>query len=247
MVACELQTKEVRAEVKRLLPPDERDQEIFRRVRGGRESQAAVAKEYGLSQPRVSQIVEQVLAWLVEATPAETGELPPEKRLRLGSYLVRMRLECLLDMTMQSWRNSQGNLTTTKSRDDGATDRVTKPSFGDVKYLTAFRHVALALARLDGVPTAPKVEPVVESARQPAESDLYDLYPESPAEAASEPVAAEAVVETPVVAKGSEAEPSRNSASQAREIARQRAYKQAWNRREKRRERAAQRSQLLHS
>src|SRR5687768_10669862 len=107
---------EVRAEVKRLLPRSVRDREIFQRVAVKREGQAAVAKEYGLTQARVSQIIDLVQAWLAEANEGEAGDLPPQKQLRLGSRVVRMRLEGLLTDTMEGWRASKGKLKTTKER-----------------------------------------------------------------------------------------------------------------------------------
>ena len=185
-------TLDVAAEVRRLDPPEARDREVFEAVVGRGRPQDEVARQFGVSQPRVSQIVAHVKAWLAAATDEEAGELPPEQQLRYGQRIVRMRLDGLLSITMDSFRESKGLVPGHKKR-DGESGRVVEDtltaSFGDVKYLTHYRHVALAIARLDGVNVAPRqpadrpASPSQESARLASPACQVDSAPASPAPA----------------------------------------------------------------
>lgn len=152
---------ELSAEIQTLQPPSVRDREIYERVMVHQQTQQAVAGEYSLTQARVSQIVAEVSDWLANATGKEAGDLSPAQALRLGSRVVRMRLEHLLGVFMQSWRSSQGEIASQRERDgeNGSfTEKITRTSFGDCKYLTQYLRVALCVARLDGVVTSPKVK-----------------------------------------------------------------------------------------
>ena len=135
----------VREELKRLKRPSDRDLEIFERVAGRKEPQERVARACGVTQGRVSQIVAAVRDWLVAATDDEAGDLPPELALRYARRVARMRLEGLLGICMEGFRESQ-------------LDKTRPGNCGDPRWLTHYRNTALAVARFDGVPTAPKVD-----------------------------------------------------------------------------------------
>ena len=65
--------------------PSKRDMEIYAAVALGRSTQQAAAARFGITQPRVSQIVYRVAAWIAETTPdsATLAHLPQHARLRL--------------------------------------------------------------------------------------------------------------------------------------------------------------------
>lgn len=153
--------QEIAAEIKRLTPPSPRDREIFHAVVGEGLAQQAVAEKHGITQARVSQIVASVREWLCNASDEEAGEVAPDKRVRYGERVVRMRLEALLTTSMQCFRESKGMVPSRKTRDNGldmVREEVLKTSFGEVRYLTHYRQVAFAIARLDGVNLTPRVE-----------------------------------------------------------------------------------------
>ena len=152
---------DVAAEIERLDPPSFRDREIFDAVVTRKEPQEAVAQKHELSQARVSQIVAAVRDWLSLATDNAAGQLPQEQQLRYGQRVVRLRLEAMYGMSMDCFRESKGMVPSRTTRDSGF-DHVTiethKTSFGDVRYLTNSRNIALAIAKLDGVNTSPRAE-----------------------------------------------------------------------------------------
>jgi len=148
-------------EVEKLAPPSFRDREIFEAVAINFLPQDEAAADYGVSQARISQIVAGVRAWTIAATNEATGDLPPELALRYATRLVRMRLENLLSLAMTGFRDSQGLLPvrTTHEKDlHRTTSETMRHSFGDLRFLTHYRQVALLLAKLDGVNLAPKRE-----------------------------------------------------------------------------------------
>ena len=144
---------DIRAELEKLDPPSSRDREIFHAAAVERKPQDQVADDFGISQARVSQVVGRVRTWLMTASDDETGDLPPEMAQRLGVRLARMRLEHLLTISMQCFEMSQGKVPMWRNRqtDNGRVqDEIVHTSFGDLRYLTHYRHVTMALAKLDG-------------------------------------------------------------------------------------------------
>ena len=158
-------TLDIREELKRLERPSRRDLEIYDRVVGRSMVQEEVADLYRLSQARISQIVTAVRAWMINAGGEEAGELPPQLAQRYAGRVVRMRLENLLEMCMTCFSNSKmgSEQEIDRERDSGRTkERIKRSSHGDPRWLMYYQKIALTLARLDGVQTAPKIEYVAE-------------------------------------------------------------------------------------
>ena len=61
--------------------PSQRNREVFAAVAMGK-SHAEAAAEFGLTQPRVTQIVRQVREWRMQVTGGELGECNEVERLR---------------------------------------------------------------------------------------------------------------------------------------------------------------------
>lgn len=158
-------TLNIREELKRLERPSQRDLEIYDWVVGRNRVQVEVADLHQLSQARVSQIVTAVRAWMIDAGGEEMGELPPQLALRYAGRVVRMRLENLLETCMTCFSNSQlgSEQEIDRERETGRTrERIKRSSHGDPRWLMYYQKIALTLARLDGVQTAPKIEYVAE-------------------------------------------------------------------------------------
>src|SRR5687767_5657201 len=144
---------DIRAELEKLDPPNSRDREIFHAAAVERKPQDQVADDFGITQARVSQVVGHVRTWLMTATDDETGDLPPDMAQRLGVRLARMRLEHLLTISMQCFEMTQGKIPMWRDRetDNGRVrEEIVHTSVGDLRYLTHYRHVTMALAKLDG-------------------------------------------------------------------------------------------------
>ena len=158
-------TLDIREELKRLERPSQRDLEIYNAVVGRSTVQEEVADRHRLSQARISQIVTAVRAWLINAGGEEAGELPPQLAQRYAGRVVRMRLENLLETCMTCFSNSKlgSEQEIDRERDTGRTrERIKRSSHGDPRWLMYYQKIALTLARLDGVQTAPKIEYVAE-------------------------------------------------------------------------------------
>lgn len=112
--------------------PSQRNREVFAAVAMGN-SHAEVAKEFGLTQPRVTQIVRQVREWSMQAAGGELGEYNEVQRLRLAEEMLRIQFDSAIRMAMQEWR---------KSRREG---------LGRATYLTTTMRLSSNLARLYGV------------------------------------------------------------------------------------------------
>ena len=91
------------AELRALQPPPLRDRLIFESVAIQRRSQTEVAAEYGLSQPRVNQIVAEVRDWLCRVLPQTVSEQETQGKLALATYLASAPLEFLYERTVQAW------------------------------------------------------------------------------------------------------------------------------------------------
>ena len=93
-----------------------RDRAIFDAVCIRNQSQAEVAKHYGLSQQRISKIVARVSMWLSQPDPAGLKELPRGDRLRMVSRRHLMRLESLRTRAEESFELSRQAKITVKRR-----------------------------------------------------------------------------------------------------------------------------------
>ena len=180
--------------------PAGRDLEIYEEVVFARRSQRNVAAEYGVSQPRVFQILRQVAAWLVETTPGFAAGLTPEQKLKLAHYNAEQQLTHHHQCLMQAWRDSQRQEKQSRTViEHGArrTVETERKSQGDPRYLRESGRVALALLKL--AEWSPKGEPKGEqpqaSGRNPPDGNL-SLAPKK--EPDSKPIGFSAAAATPL-------------------------------------------------
>jgi hypothetical protein len=132
--------------------PSQRNRDVFAAVAMGK-SHAEAADQFGLTQPRVTQIVRQVREWSMQAAGGELGEFNEVQRLRLAEETLRIQLDSAMRMAMQEWR---------KSRREG---------LGRATYLTTAMRLASNQARLSGVDVTGKTARIKaeQQAREEAE------------------------------------------------------------------------------
>jgi hypothetical protein len=87
--------------------PSPRDREIFRQVVICRRTKTDVARQYQLSQPRISQTCGEVQRWMKEHTPRQTEETTQPQWLNLAENLCRERLEAQYAMAMEALEASR--------------------------------------------------------------------------------------------------------------------------------------------
>ncbi|MFN0020154.1 MAG: hypothetical protein ACKVP0_17985 [Pirellulaceae bacterium] len=139
--------------------PSDRDLQIYEAAVFAGRSQRDVAREFGVSQPRVNQILKELAAWMADNTPSFCSGLTPEQRLRLVHYNVVQQLEYQRCSLMQAWEESRHG-TETVSRTtivNGVrrTTAVNRPCRANARYVDAAARVSLAVAKLSGwTPTA---------------------------------------------------------------------------------------------
>ena len=131
--------------------PSMRNREVFAAVAMGK-LHAEAAEQFGLTQPRVTQIVRQVREWSMQVAGGELGEFNEVQRLRLAEETLRVQLDGWMRMAMQEWR---------KSRREG---------LGRATFLNAANRLASNLARLSGVDISGK------TARLKAEEQEREEY-----------------------------------------------------------------------
>jgi len=145
-----------------LKPPQQRDRLIFEAVAVKQRSQTEVAREHGISQPRVAQIVVEVGRWVARVVPQAHEQLSQEERLGLASFLVESQLRYWQDLVTTAWTTSGENKVVLKEtpRKDGSIVReeTTIPQGRKIGFLNAGMRLALALARLGGVDTSGRTQ-----------------------------------------------------------------------------------------
>lgn len=203
--------------------PSERDRDIYLAVRIDKKPQNQVAHEFGISQPRVNQIVREVRAWIdetlagtgfeetasteesacdAEPAAAATVELDRRERLAIAECRVYERLEYVYGQALAAWRKSLQDAEVCKSRLGGAEERIVKTQSGKVALLNQAMRAALAIARLQGVDTsgreARKEAQAEGAARTMAGSAAQPpLTPATQAAATPEPPLGAASAQTP--------------------------------------------------
>jgi len=131
--------------------PSQRNREVFAAVAMGK-SHAQVAGQFGLTQPRVTQIVRQVREWSMQVAGGELGEFNEVQRLRLAEETLRVQLDGWMRMAMGEWRRSR------------------REGLGRVTFLNAASRLASNLAKLAGVDVSGK------TARLKAEQQAKEEY-----------------------------------------------------------------------
>ncbi|MFN0020484.1 MAG: hypothetical protein ACKVP0_19680 [Pirellulaceae bacterium] len=134
--------------------PSDRDLQIYEAAVFAGRSQRDVAREFGVSQPRVNQILKEIAAWMADNTPSFCSGLTPEQKLRLVNYNVVQQLEYQRCSLMQAWEESRHG-TETVSRTtivNGVrrTTAVNRPCRANARYVDAAARVSLSIAKLSG-------------------------------------------------------------------------------------------------
>lgn len=133
--------------------PSARDREIFQQVVLCRRTKTDVARQFQLSQPRISQICGEVQQWMKEHTPRQTEELTQPQWLNLAENMCRERLETQYALAMEALEASR------QPRQwagwDGEGNRVEKLPDSPPRPQSALMNIAMKatieLARLDGI------------------------------------------------------------------------------------------------
>jgi hypothetical protein len=127
------------------LPPSERDFELYEFVAIAEHSTREAAARFGMSQTRVRQVLEKVLDFLAAAVPAERERYTEQQRVHVGEQAAAMRLAHLYGEAMRAWRASQGETWSVRSGLYGDV-KITRPSFGEVKFLHSAARLAVLAA-----------------------------------------------------------------------------------------------------
>jgi hypothetical protein len=143
--------------IKRIRP---RTFAIYHAVKVNARSQRDVAREFEISQPRVSQAIKAVSEYLSEVVPDDVQgieslpEMPRAERLYTGMRLQRMRLEQgYIDM-MRAWQDSRNVSTTIKVIETSQGERretTTKTRDGNVRFHRTAMDYSAELLELDGM------------------------------------------------------------------------------------------------
>ena len=152
--------------------PTERDYDLYRRHSVEFVSQSELAKEHGISQQRVSQVLRNVERWVASH--------PEDEEAQQVRHSAGDRWEAVIALSMRAFRKSQHDQEVTKQRTlvrggtaEGTEPDVTstiektvRPQCGDVRYLHAAMRAMEKQARLfpngDIIPRV-LAEPVVEA------------------------------------------------------------------------------------
>ena len=134
--------------------PSDRDLQIYEVVVFAGRSQRDVAREFGVSQPRVNQILKEIAAWMADNTPNFCSGLTPEQKLRLVHYNVVQQLEYQRCSLMQAWEESRhGTETVSRTTIVNGVSRTmaqNRPCRANARYLDAAARTCLAIAKLAG-------------------------------------------------------------------------------------------------
>jgi hypothetical protein len=179
----------------RATEPSDRNYLIFCDVEFAGRSLRSVAEEQDISPTRVQQIVAEMRAWFIASTPEWVRDTDPDTAPMHACRFHHERLQHLYSLSMQAWRASQTDVTTTRVRPgvlDNGEVRVTQRCFGQPRYLTT----ALQLSRAQ-IDAAERLNAICDKrdARAAAAAHV-----EAPREEACAPCAPE-IEEAPQVAE----------------------------------------------
>ena len=100
--------------------PSQRNRDVFRAVVGLGRHQREVAADFGITQPRVNQILKQVGSWLGRVVAQRDQVLSPAEQLQQSENVTRMQYDVVYATAMQLLRDSQQSTTVEKCRRDQA-------------------------------------------------------------------------------------------------------------------------------
>lgn len=116
-----------------LLPPSERDFEIFRTVKVEGCSTRGAAMIFRISQTRVRQVLPRVEKFLLATAPAEADPVSQEKSLYVAQVLAQQQLEYLYGEANKMWLRSQ---------------EMSPIALGKASYLGMASRIAMLMAKL---------------------------------------------------------------------------------------------------
>jgi hypothetical protein len=142
-------------QVRELQPPSARDRLIFEAVVVKGRGQGEVAAEHGVSQPRVSQIVAEVGAWLDRALPQARQNKSTSEEMAVGMYVFEAQIDFLLQQTLHDLAESRKDKVTEKAGTRGVVNWTETKTEGrqiaKVGLINAALRLAQAKAKLAGV------------------------------------------------------------------------------------------------
>jgi hypothetical protein len=142
-------------QLRELQPPSARDRLIFEAVVVKGRGQCEVAAEQRISQPRVSQIVAEVGAWLDRALPRVRQNESTSGEMAVGMYVVEAQIDFLLQQTMRNLRESKKDKVTEKAGTRGVVNWTETKTEGrqiaKVGLINMALRLSLAKAKLAGV------------------------------------------------------------------------------------------------
>ncbi|WP_254512012.1 hypothetical protein [Anatilimnocola floriformis] len=139
--------------------PSERDWAIYRFVKVAHWSTHVTAKEFGISQTRVCQIVARLSRLIVETAPLPTEE-ETQRQVFAAKLLAAERINYLYGEALLCFHRSVGAQKIVRqphSQKTGCT--TTRMGFGDLRYLQAASRFAMLLTELP----EPKLDPHLDS------------------------------------------------------------------------------------
>jgi hypothetical protein len=160
--------------------PSLRNREVFAAIVMGK-SHEKVAAEFKLSQPRVTQIVQQVRDWTVQTLEGEDYGYTAIQQLRLAEATLRIQLDGWMRMSMEEW------------------ERSCREKYGRTTFLGQASRLAMQLARLAGVDVSGKTARLLAQQQAQEEARLRSARAEKPLweRTAKSPPAATTAVNTP--------------------------------------------------
>ena len=96
----------VNSQIRRRIPSF-RNREVFAEVVVKGRFKTEIAAQFGLSQPRISQIVEQVRDWLRQVVGSEGENWPAEHQVQYAKTVTEMRLSHQLREALGAWEQSK--------------------------------------------------------------------------------------------------------------------------------------------
>lgn len=160
--------------------PSHRNRQVYERVVIDQRSQEEVAREFGITQQRVSQIAREFTQWLQENLPAEARELPAAEQLSLAVNVTYLRYEQAQTLAVRSFEASRRDKLQKKERLDKNgellwTERQRGTQSGKLGYLNAYVRAAekcLKLVQMAG--GLIKVMDQAGDGEEPQPSDLAE-------------------------------------------------------------------------
>ena len=141
--------------VKRRIP-SLRNREVFRQVMGCKRSHREVAEKFHLTQPRVTQIVEQVRDWICQVSEAQELGFSPDEALCYAERVLQMEIDAGMKDAMRQWQRSIRTRVKEKEHRNRKgeliwTEKIPTPQYGKIACLGHHHRLSLARARLAGV------------------------------------------------------------------------------------------------